>query len=432
MNSLGIDIGTTGICGIKADCESGEILDSVNVGNDSFIKTENDFERIQNPVRIMEIVSDIVEKLCDGETKAIGISNQMHGVMYTDESGKALSPLYTWQDARGALEYKDGVTYAQYLNSYPGYGLVSDFYNRENGLVPENTKYIMTVGDYAAITLCGKSEPLMHVTNAASLGLFDIEKVEFTADCEYLPRVTASLETVGEYKGIPVTVAVGDNQASFIGAVRDNSGALLNYGTGSQISVISDKTSDSKTVETRPFTDGKYLLAGCALCGGRAFAMTADFVAKTAELATGEKCTNVYKRIDEALEKKLETTVTADTRFCGTRQNPSLKGSFSRIDENNFTPEDFILSVVVGMSRELYDMYESIGADCGYLVCSGNGIRKNKALRRITREMFGKEINVPFYKEEAAYGASLCAMAGGGIYKSLDEARLLIKYESDR
>ena len=65
MNSLGIDIGTTGICGIIVDCKSGEILDSVNINNDSFIKTDKDYERIQSPERITEIVENIVKKLCN-------------------------------------------------------------------------------------------------------------------------------------------------------------------------------------------------------------------------------------------------------------------------------------------------------------------------------------------------------------------------------
>ncbi len=429
MNSLGIDIGTTGICGITVNCESGEILDSISVSNDSFIKTAEEYERIQSPERITEIVFAIVEKLCDTDTRSIGISNQMHGILYTDKNGEAISPLYTWQDARGSLEYRNGKSYAEHLGSFTGYGLVSDFYNRENGLVPESTKYIMTIGDYIAIKLCKKSEPVMHVTNAASLGLFDLESKKFKTDSVLLPRVTDALETVGEYNGIPVTVALGDNQASFIGSVCDDESALLNFGTGSQISVIGSSANAPEGIEARPFTEGKYLYAGCALCGGRAFAAAASFVEKCAELAAGEKCENIYKKIDKALESRLKTAVIADTRFCGTRSDPTVKGSYSGIDENNFTPEDILLSTIVGMSRELYDMYKLIGKDCEKIVCSGNGIRKNPALRRITAEMFGKKINIPLYREEAAYGAALASMAGSGIYPSLGKARQLIRYE---
>lgn len=428
MNSLGIDIGTTGICGISVDCETGKLLDCVNVENDSFIKTDKPYERIQNVGRIMNIVLGITEKLFTADTKAIGISNQMHGILYADENGAAVSPLYTWQDGRGNLEYKDGATYAEYLNSYAGYGLVSDFYNRENGLVPEKAKYIMTIGDYAAMRLCGAKKPLMHVTNAASLGLYDIKNKKFTVDYDCLPRVTDSLEIVGEYNGVPVTVALGDNQASFIGSVRDDSGALLNFGTGSQISVISDSPDAPDGVEARPFTEGKYLLAGCALCGGRAFAIASKFVSMCAELATGEKPENIYAAIDRALESKETTSVTADTRFCGTRSDPSLRGSYSGLDENNFTPEDILLSTVVGMSSELYEMYKKIGRECESIVCSGNGIRKNAALRRVTSRMFGRTIKIPLCREEAAYGAALSAMAGGGIYPNLESARKLISY----
>ncbi len=428
MNSLGIDIGTTGICGISVDCETGKLLDCVNVENDSFIKTDKPYERIQNVDRIMNIVLGITEKLFTADTKAIGISNQMHGVLYADGNGAAVSPLYTWQDERGNLEYKDGVTYAEYLNSYAGYGLVSDFCNRENGLVPENAKHIMTVGDYAAMRLCCTREPLMHVTNAVSLGLFDIKNKKFTVDYDRLPRVTDSLEIVGEYNGVPVTVAVGDNQASFIGSVCDDGGALLNFGTGSQISVISDSPDAPDGIEARPFIDGKFLLAGCALCGGRAFAIASRFVSMCAELATGEKPESIYAAIDRALETKETTSVTADTRFCGTRSDPSLRGSYSGLDENNFTPEDILLSTVVGMSSELYELYKKIGRECESIVCSGNGIRKNAALRRVTSRMFGRTIKIPLCKEEAAYGAALSAMAGGGIYPDLESARKLISY----
>ena len=154
-----------------------------------------------------------------------------------------------------------------------------------------------------------------------------------------------------------------------------------------------------------------------------------SFIAKCAELATGERCKNIYKRIDKALESKDATSIIADTRFCGTRLDPTLKGSYSGIDENNFTPEDILLSTIIGMSQELYDMYKLIGKNCEKIVCSGNGIRKNPALRLVTAEMFGKKINIPLCKEEAAYGAALSAMAGSGVYPSLDEARQLIRYE---
>ncbi len=427
MKSIGIDIGTTSICGISADCHSGEILKSVTLPNDSFIETDKSFERIQDSEKILKKVFSLVEQLTDEDTVSIGFSNQMHGILYADKEGNALSPLYIWQDARGNEIYKDGKTYAETIGGFAGYGLVTDFYNRINGLVPENTAYCMSIGDFATMHLCKKTEPLMHITNGAAFGCFDIKESRFTVDLPYLPPITKDFAVVGEYKGIPVTVSVGDNQASFIGSVKDNDTALINVGTGSQVSVICDSADVGTGLEARPFDGEKYLAAGCALCGGRAFAMVERFLARAVEIATGEKPENLYAQIDKILEAKKETSMKADTRFCGTRLDPTVTGSYTGITENNFTPEDMLLSTLYAMTDELYEMYASSGKKCVSLVCSGNGIRKNAALREITSKTFGCEVQVPFYKEEAAYGAALTSMAGAKI-KTLEEARQLIKY----
>lgn len=431
MKSIGIDIGTTGICGISVDTESGQILKKESRNNDCFIKTENDFEKIQDGKRILEIVTDIIESLFDNDTVSIGFSNQMHGIIYIDKYGKELSPLYIWQDGRGNLPYKDGKTYAEYMNSFSGYGLVTDLYNRENGLVPEETAYAVTIGDYCIMNLCKAESPVMHITNAASFGAFDINNNKFTVDYPYLPKVTEYITVAGYYKNVPVTVSIGDNQASFIGSVRDDEFALINVGTGSQISVVQKSSTLPSGIEARPFDGANYLAAGCALCGGRAFKMAERFIAQCAELATGTLPENLYKQIDMALENKTSSTMSADSRFCGTRISPDLKGSYTDIDEMNFTPVDFLFATLKGISKELYDMYVLINADNKGLVCSGNGIRKNPALQRIVEDTFNMPLYFPLYEEEAAYGAALTSMAGSGVYNSLNEARKLIKYKGE-
>ncbi|MBQ4431961.1 MAG: hypothetical protein II877_10695, partial [Synergistaceae bacterium] len=39
-----------------------------------------------------------------------------------------------------------------------------------------------------------------------------------------------------------------------------------------------------------------------------------------------------------------------------------------------------------------------------------NGMRRNEIMRRIAGEIFGLDVRVPKYKEEAARGCALCAM----------------------
>lgn len=423
MKIIGIDIGTTGICGVAVDPTDGKLLKSVTKPNNSFIKSEKAFEKIQNPEIIMQTVRDIMAELDADNASAIGFSGQMHGIVYTDSNGKAVSPLYTWQDERAAAEYKNGKSYAQYLGCFAGYGLATDFYNDKNGLVPENAVSLCTIADYAAMCLCGLEKPLVHITNAASLGCFDIKSNRFTVDNPRLPEVTVEFKAVGEYKGIPVCVALGDNQASFIGSVSDAENALINVGTGSQISWLTSTPVESITVENRPFDGERLLAAGCALCGGRAFAMLEGFFR---QIAGSDGA--MYEYIDRLLENKTETTLVADCRFCGTRNDPSVRGAITNLSEQNFTPADFALAVLNGISGELYEMYKSGCKKAKHLVCSGNGMRKNAALRRVTAEMFGCDIKIPLYAEEASYGAALAATVACGKYKNIDEACRLIKY----
>lgn len=427
MKIIGIDIGTTSICGVCTDSADGGILCSVTLKNDSFIRTDNDFERIQDIGKIMQSVYSILDELDAEKASAIGFSGQMHGILYTDASGNAVSPLYTWQDSRANLEYKDGKSYAEFLGAHAGYGLATDFYNSVNGLIPDSAEYLCTVADYAVMKICGNVRPVCHITNAASLGCFDVKSNKFIAENSRLPDVVSDFKVCGNYKGVPVCVALGDNQASFIGSVRNSADALLNVGTGAQISWLSESIPESESAEARPFDGKRFLAAGCSLCGGRAYAMFEKFCREIAN-AAGANVDSFYPMLETMLENKNESDLIADCRFCGTRANPSLRGSYTNVSENNFTPSDFAFATLDGMAQELFDMYSG---EANGLVCSGNGIRKNAALRKIVSEKFGCEIKIPFYEEEAAYGASLSALVAGGICSDIDEACSKIRYKDE-
>lgn len=431
MKVIGIDIGTTSICAVLVDSEKYEIIKSLTKKNNSFISTDNEFERIQNPEEIMKTVYGLIDEIGTGGVGAIGFSGQMHGIVYTDESGNTLSPLYTWQDERASLQTESGKTYAEEIGCFSGYGLATDYYNEKNGIVPENAKYLCTIADYAAMQLCSLKKPIVHITNAASLGCFDLSINKFTVNNPRIPEVTTEFKAVGYYKNIPVCVALGDNQASFIGSVSGADKALINVGTGAQISWLTDEIINSDAVENRPFDGKKYLAAGCSLCGGRAFAMLEKFLREAAELATGEKVDSVYPQLNKLLETKKQTDLKADCRFCGTRNDPTLRGGISNISENNFTVGDFALSVLEGIASELYDMYSESGASLSGIIGSGNGIRKNPALQRIVSEMFGSNVKIPYYEEEAAFGAALSSLVACGESESIQSACSKIKYRGD-
>lgn len=100
---LGIDIGTSSIC-LLAARESGEVLAVLSHPNDAALPPPG--HTSQDPERIWQIVEELACQLKGRllePVEAVGISCQMHGILYLDRQGRPVSPLYTWQDPRGGL-----------------------------------------------------------------------------------------------------------------------------------------------------------------------------------------------------------------------------------------------------------------------------------------------------------------------------------------
>lgn len=425
MKAIGIDIGTTSVCGVVIDVESGRLLNSQTKNSDAFLPGCAEWEKIQSVEKIMSVATEILDGFIDNDIAVIGVTGQMHGIVYTDKSGNAVSPLYIWQDERGNLPYKD-TTYAKYLNSFSGYGNVTDFYNRENGIRPESAVNYCTIHDYFVMQLCGLKKPLMHSSDAASFGCYDLTENKFSYNCNV--DITADYCVAGKYQGIPVSVAIGDNQASVFSTLADEGNILLNIGTGSQVSIISDAPVVADNIETRPYFEGKYLVVGSALCGGRAYSMLKNFYAEILGYIENIDDNKVYEIMNKMLEKVDEATLKVDTRFAGTRKNPEVCGSISGITTENFNPSQLTIGVLCGMAAELFDMYSWMNSEkCG-IVGSGNGIRKNPALVKTFEELFESKMKVPKHLEEAAFGAALFGLVSCGVFENANEAQNLIKY----
>ncbi len=427
MLAIGLDIGTTGLSALLIDGESGEVCRCVTKPNSFFIVSEHPWEKAQDAQKIFLAVKAMLDELmCDG-VACIGVTGQMHGIVYLDSDGEVLSPLYTWQDARGDLPYENS-TYAKAFGAPSGYGLTTDFYNRVNNLVPPRAAALCTVHDFVAMRLAGRNSPVVHASDAASLGHYDIEKGRFTIDNPLLPEVTKGVKIIGAYNGVPVCTAIGDNQAGVIGSVPYKNGVLVNVGTGSQVSVCCEAYKKADGLETRPLDGDECILVGSSLCGGRAFAMLERFFASAVSLYTGEDV-SMYAPLDKLLGEDTHTTLKFDTRFCGTRENPDIRACVSNLSQDNFTVKDFALSLLHGMADELYGFFEKAGSQAAAMCGSGNGIRRNPTLKKILEATFGMEMNVPAHREEAAYGAALSALYASGKYPTLAKARELIRFE---
>ncbi|MDF2963867.1 MAG: hypothetical protein K0S39_5602 [Paenibacillus sp.] len=451
MNFIGLDIGTTSICGILMDAENGTILKSVTKSNNAALGSINPWEFTQDPGVILKTVSDIADELTSGgaEAAGIGITGQMHGILYVDKAGNPVSPLYTWQDQRGDLpvnQIKGGETYAERLSRITamplatGFGLVTHDYNRQNGLIPANTSSICTIADYVAMKLAGRCKPLMDPTNAASLGLFNPASLKFEAhtleaaeiDRRVLPEIVASGTVIGHSRtGVPVVAALGDNQASFLGSVRETTDSvLLNVGTGSQISVFSERFLQIDFLDTRPFPGGGYLLVGASLSGGKSYALLESFFREVCiQLGGMEDPGTLYERMNRLAENSAsEGKLRVKTQFFGSRTEPDGKGAIEGIDPRSFTPGHLIIGVIDGIIEELHQFYTVLPNELKLqfksLVGSGNGFRNNSTLRQRLPAFFTLPLQIAAHPEEASFGAGLCAAVGCGVFPDFRQIRL--------
>ena len=431
---IGLDIGTSSISAVAADAATGEVKETVTITNGAAPGSA-----VQDAAAITQAALELSQALCarHAPVAAIGVAGQMHGILYLDRAGHAVSPLYTWQDSRGNLPCQGG-TYASVLSKHSGYalssgyGLVSHFINWEQGLVPPEAVAMCTIGDYAAMRLARRNTPLLHASNAASMGCYSLSAGTFDRAAVQkaglnpaaLPVVTTKTALLNG-GSIPVAVAIGDNQASVLGTLADRGGVLINVGTGSQVSAVTNAPVAFPEGDVRPYVDGRFLLVGAPLCGGRAYALLHRFFLQCAQRFGGSEDDLYAVMNDMAAQCPQEHTLTVDPRFCGTRSEPSLRGAVLGISEDNFTPEQLTRGVLFGMAAELRTLYGQmpLSAPPKALVGSGNAVRKNPVLREYLAQQFGLPLLCPVHREEAAFGAAVFAAAAAGVHPDTSAAQ---------
>ncbi len=428
MAILGIDLGTSTLSAVVLDEKTRAVLHSETHKGAGFAALPESWARVQDADALADMGIAVYERLSKSYAlSAVALTGQMHGVVPVDESGLAVGPLYTWQDGRGALTENgesicDMLARETNLSVASGYGLATHVYNLRHNLTDPRTRALTTAAGYLGMRLTGRKRPLLHASDAASLGGYDVRAHRFLDAAvrlseNALPESVDQAVWLGKTRDhVPVAVAIGDNQASFIGASDEPERALLvNVGTGSQVSLCADRCVLGDAFDTRPFIGGKYLLVSSPLCGGKSYALLERFLRSCAALAGCDESKSLYGAMNALAMAEPRDPLTVDTRFCGTRRDPSLRASITNLGEDNFDAAHLIRGVLTGMARELFDGYAAMRAALNVrsdlvLTASGNGAKRNPALQSILAQTFGRPLTLSPYDEEAARGAAIFAL----------------------
>lgn len=441
---IGLDIGTTTIAMVTLDLKKGRLL-PVRLYPNVQYHTGEAYAYAQDPHAIEKSVRMLLSQV-EQQIASICVTGQVHGILYYDDSGVAVSPLYTWLDRR-AMEKLDGLDSQQLLYEKTGvllpsgYGLLAHYANRRLGNVPSTAVGFCGILEYITSRLVGKTIDKSDPSCLGPFGAFD--PVLSTFDEEVLkevfgpaePQFLASCcpyELAGyTLDGIPVTYPVGDNQAGFFGMVSDwQHSALVSMGTSGQISLFSTLSTCPSSMELRPFMGEGYLHVGATLTAGKAYETIKRLVASILTSAgmelEDELVFDLMKQ--EGTAHGISGSLVVDTRFNGSRVDQKAKGSISGIQLDNLSLGNLVVGTIDGIVDELHQFgIESADVFQGVerIIATGSSVRKNSLFRQALDRAFRVPSTIAQVDDGAGFGAALIsAVATGALGKQ--EARSFV------
>lgn len=283
-----VDFGATRVKSVLVDTLFGAVIDSVEVDSPS---RKSDSDRAGYFEVAAEKYQQAFEQTAltllrrNDAVNAIYICSEMHGFALLNKNTNTVSPYISWKDTR--------VNINSYEHLAPGFFEFTAMKLRP-GLPFLNLKLAVAAGqDYkfltlvdAVLTLSGCTEIKTDLSLAASTGLVDLNKKEWSRElCPFnnveftelnldVAQPIAKLGSVNIYGGI------GDLQAAVLGAgLNDN--AVFNLGTGSQV-ICKDQQIGH---ELRPYVHGN-LRVITHIPSGRALNIIAEFFNSIADDST--------------------------------------------------------------------------------------------------------------------------------------------------
>lgn len=437
--TLGIDLGTSKVAVVAADAETGAPAATAACPTNADIPCPAPRAE-QEPGRILNAVDSCIQEIPEGtreQVVAIGTAGQMHGVMLCSADYRDTSSLVTWQDGRcgedGFLDRLAEKTGSATLRTGYGCATLAWFAENEPDLL-QHFDRATTIPDYFVAGIVRNNRNITDPTNAAAWGLYDLDASAWSGGqidaagipARLLPGIQPSGSVAGELNeehaarwgippGIPITLPIGDNQASLLATLRDPVHEVaLTLGTGGQLSVVVDDIEDvpaADTIEVRPYLNGKTIAVAAALCGGLAVTWLVDSLLRWCKAMGVEppERDSLFKHIDRLALENAGSPLQVCPSFLGERTDPTRRGAMAGIDLENFTLGNLSAALVRGVVQNLHDMMpRELLQNRSRVIGSGNGLRL-MAMQAAVEEVFGLPMELTEEREEAALGAARLA-----------------------
>lgn len=299
QTALLLDVGSTSAKGAVIDTGSGETLSEARAAMPQAfpgLPTRHETD----PGAVLTVVRDLAEELTaslPGPPQQAVLSTQMHSCLLTDQRNLPISPIITWQDDRLLEPDKSGMTHLDALAAEappgvwdrsgiarrPGFGGGNlGRWRRENSTVsdsPTTRLRVHTLGSFLSASLGGPYAT--GLSNAASLGLVDVHTGVWSEELTALHDLAeCDLPQIIDRPSASGTISVGGAEITWLGDLGDHQASVLgsgglgpdelaiSLGTAGIAARLADRPSTDPRVDSRPYVDGRYLLAVSRQPGG--------------------------------------------------------------------------------------------------------------------------------------------------------------------
>ena len=453
--ALGIDMGTSGVKVAVLDLSRFRLVALAMQGYDNSPQ--------QPSTMLWNATADTVREAVAGidahAIRAISLSGQMHGTVLYDARGEVIDPVINWQDKRCDVlleKYGNRSTVEMMMELLrgpefddlgidvlpSGYMGATLFHIKENDpALFERIRYAVLPGDFIRGKLLGACDHATDPTNAFGTGLFNtrlnrwhegiIDRLGLPRDI--LPVVHDTAEIAGELPedvaralglkpGTSVVYGGGDNQMSLLGngLISGDSPALINIGTGAQVSQVTQHYARKAGIDTRSYLNGSYIFVGASMGGGRNYAQLRD------ALRSREGADIGYREMDELAS---QVPVGADgLEFrVGSRSDIGRREGFAGRTELQDVGHQ-TRAVMEGILLDLYRLRPPTGAGgLGFMVGAGKGMQNSQVWAQIAADLFDRPIKITNF-ENAVWGAALIAAVGVGAVREIGDALATIEY----
>ncbi|MBE0478644.1 xylulokinase [Candidatus Aerophobetes bacterium] len=453
---LGIDVGTSGIKVILVNQRGKTIVTS----SEKYpVHTYHPGWAEQDPEQWWKSTIKSIRKVLAGtgidssKIQGVGLSGQTHGTVAVDKNLLPLRDAIIWMDRRSIAQVeKLRDKLGEEINNITGLPISCGFMapsllwiqKHEPGLWNKIHKVLLPK-DYIRLKLTG--EVASDVTDAGGTLLLNTHKRQWaksiidTLDIPYnfFPPLYESSQITGYItkkaarvtslkQGTPIVAGGADQVMMGIGCSIIKSGEIAcSIGTGALLFTCIDRPllKPDRILHTIPYALAqKWILMGAILSGGSSFEWFLKQI-------ISEKAT---KNLNPALffSKKISSISAAKKGLLflpyleGERTphlDPQARGAFIGLTLRH-SQSDLIRAIMEGVVfalRDTLEEFKRLEIRPFHVVSSGGGA-KNKLWRQIQADIFNLPVFTTHVEDASAYGASLVAAVGVGIFTTIQDA----------